>query len=50
MIDILRKYEADGWIMSSVHPTYDLIIWNYTQSTQYNSHWDEITLMCRDYR
>lgn len=47
MIDILLKYEGDGWIHSAKHPEYDLLIWNYTQSTQYESFWDEITLMCR---
>ena len=46
MIDILLKYEGDGWIHSAKHPEYDLLIWNYTQSTQYESFWDEITLMC----
>lgn len=47
LIDTLRKYELDGWIISNKHPDMDIYIWNYTQSTQYESHWDEITLMCR---
>lgn len=43
----LREYESEGWLYSQVHPTLPLIIWNYSQSTQYEGKWDEITLMCR---
>jgi RNA ligase len=46
-IDELRKHEKDGWIYSQVHETLPLIIWNYTNSTQYESHWNDITLNCR---
>jgi RNA ligase len=45
--DILLKYQEDGWIRSQSHPTLPLMILNYTQKAQYESHWDEITLNCR---
>jgi RNA ligase len=33
--------------MKQSHPTLPLSIYNYTQATQYESKWDEVTLMCR---
>lgn len=45
--DILEKYVAEGWLISQSHPTLPLIIYNYSQSTQYESKWDEVTLQCR---
>jgi RNA ligase len=45
--DILEKYVADGWLISQVHPTLPLTIYNYSQATQYEAHWDEVTLHCR---
>lgn len=46
-INKLKQYETDGWIMSHNHKELPLIIWNYTQATQYESKWDDITLNCR---
>lgn len=46
-IKILNKYYEDGLLMKQTHPYLPLIIWNYTLKTQYESLWDEITLMCR---
>lgn len=46
-INKLREYEKEGWIMSHEHKQLPLIIWNYTQATQYEAKWDEITLSCR---
>jgi len=37
----------DGWLISQVHPTLDLTIYNYSQKTQYASYWVEETLMAR---
>jgi len=45
--EILEQYVSDGWLISQTHPTLPLTIYNYSQSTQYESHWDEITLSCR---
>ena len=45
--DILEKYVAEGWLISQVHPTIPLTIYNYSQATQYEAHWDEVTLQCR---
>lgn len=45
--DILEKYVAEGWLISQVHPTLPLTIYNYSQATQYEAHWDEVTLQCR---
>lgn len=46
-INKLKQYEKEGWIMSHEHRQFPLIIWNYTQATQYEAKWDEITLNCR---
>jgi len=43
----LRQYEAEGWLYSQTHPTLPLTIWNYSQTTQYEGKWDEVTLACR---
>lgn len=43
----LRELEEEGYIRSQVHPTLDLIIWNYTQTTQFEGFWNEETMMCR---
>ena len=44
---ILDKYVEEGWLIKQSHPTLPLSIYNYSQSTQYEKHWDEITLACR---
>lgn len=46
-INTLRQYETDGWVRSQTHPELPLIIWNYTQNTQYMGHWDDVTLLTR---
>jgi RNA ligase len=46
-INILNKYIEEKWIFKQSHPTLDLHIYNYSQFTQYEKHWDEITLACR---
>lgn len=45
--DTLDKYVEEGWLISQVHPTLPLTIYNYSQSTQYEAKWDEVTLSCR---
>lgn len=45
--DILERYVADGWLISQTHPTMPLTIYNYSQATQYEAKWDEVTLQCR---
>ena len=47
MNEILEKYYNEGWLIKQVHPTKDLIIWNYSRATTWEDHWDEVTLMCR---
>lgn len=44
---ILDEYVASGKLISQVHPTLPLTIYNYSQETQYERDWDSITLMCR---
>lgn len=43
----LREREEKGLIRSQTHPTLPLIIWNYSEQTQFTKAWDEYTLMCR---
>lgn len=45
--EILEQYVTDGWLIKQSHPTLPLSIYNYSQSTQYEKHWDEVTLSCR---
>ena len=45
--DTLDKYVEDGWLISQTHPELPLTIYNYSQKTQYEARWDEITLSCR---
>lgn len=46
-LNLLKKYKADGYLRSQRHPYFDITIWNYTDKTQYERKWDEITLLCR---
>ena len=45
--DKLDKLVGEGWLISQVHPTLDLTIYNYSQKTQYERMWNEETLSCR---
>jgi hypothetical protein len=47
MLETLNKYYEDGWLIKQTHPTLPLTIWNYSQTTQYEGKWDEVTMMCR---
>lgn len=46
-LQTLEKYYEDGWLIKQTHPELPLTIWNYSQATQYEGKWDEITLQCR---
>jgi|688.fasta_scaffold42874_9 RNA ligase len=37
----------EGWLISQVHPTLDLTIYNYSQKTQYEGYWTPETLAAR---
>lgn len=43
----LHKYYEEGWLIKQSHPTEPLTIWNYSQLTQYEGKWDEVTMRCR---
>jgi len=47
MLEVLNKYYEEGWLIKQTHPTLPLTIWNYSQTTQYEGKWDEVTLQCR---
>jgi RNA ligase len=47
MLDILNKYYEGGWLIKQTHPILPLTIWNYSQTTQYEGKWDEVTTICR---
>jgi len=47
MIDVLNKYYEQGLTYKQVHPTLQLIIWNYTEKVQYENLFDEVTKMTR---
>jgi T4 RnlA family RNA ligase len=43
----LDRLVKEGWLISQVHPSLDLTIYNYSQKTQYEKYWTEETLSCR---
>lgn len=43
----LFEYKEAGLLSMQKHPTEDLLIWNYSQTVQFERKWDEITLACR---
>lgn len=45
--ELLDKYVEEKWLVKQIHPYLPLAIYNYSRSTQYESHWDEVTLACR---
>jgi RNA ligase len=45
--NILDAYVNEGWLIRQSHPTLPLSIYNYSQATQYEGKWDEVTLSCR---
>ncbi|BAX25564.1 RNA ligase [Tenacibaculum phage pT24] len=48
LFQTLRNYEKRGLVISQRHPqNKEIIIWNYSKQTQYDNHWDEITLNAR---
>lgn len=46
-LEILNKYCEEGWLIKQTHPELPLTIWNYSQTTQYEGNWDEVTMQCR---
>ena len=47
MLEKLNQYYEDGLLYKQVHPTLPLTIWNYTEKVQFESLWDDVTIMCR---
>lgn len=46
-INKFNEYTQQGWLRCQNHPRLDLLIWNYTQQTQFDQKWDDVTLICR---
>ena len=49
VIDIvhMEKLYSDGLLYKQYHPEYELIVWNYTPTVQYEKKWNKYTLMSR---
>lgn len=45
--EALEKLMREGYVVAQKHPQADLWIYNYSQKTQYERFWNEITLHCR---
>jgi RNA ligase len=45
--ETLDRYVEEGWLIKQTHPSLPLTIYNYSQATQYEGKWDEVTLACR---
>lgn len=46
-VEKLEALTDEGWLRRQRHPEADLWIYNYTEKTQYESHWTPETLACR---
>jgi RNA ligase len=46
-IELLNQYVSDGYVSKTKHPVHNIWIYNYTNKTQYERFWNEITLNCR---
>jgi T4 RnlA family RNA ligase len=46
-IQLLETMIADGYINRQKHPHAQLYVYNYSQKTQYDYLWNEITMACR---
>jgi len=46
-IELLNKMIANGYIKKSKHLNAELYLYNYTQNTQFERLWNEVTLQCR---
>lgn len=46
-INIINQYIDEGWISKTNHPTLPIAVYNYTRKTQFDRHWDDITISCR---
>ncbi|MCR4032492.1 T4 RnlA family RNA ligase [Flavobacterium panacis] len=44
---LLKEMISQNYIKVNKHPEYDLYIYNYTQSAQFERVWNEITITCR---
>ena len=47
MIREIEYMIQEGWVEVQKHQQRDLYIYNYTQKTQFEKYWNEITLQCR---
>ena len=43
----LYRLESEGYLRSQTHNNLPLTIWNYSQKTQWEEYWNDITLSCR---
>lgn len=46
-IELLERHIANGLVMRSKHPEYDLYIYKYAQIVQLSRQWDHVTTLCR---
>lgn len=46
-LDMLETYRHQGYLSRDRHQDLDLLIFNYTERTQYDRKWDEYTMICR---
>ena len=46
-ITLLKNMIAAGYVKVNQHPTEDLFIYNYSETAQFESVWNELTLQCR---
>jgi len=46
-INTLNEYSANKLLRCQKHPYLQLLIWNYTETVQFDALWDDVTKMCR---
>ncbi|KAJ3160690.1 hypothetical protein HDU86_000449 [Geranomyces michiganensis] len=46
-IEILNRYAEEKKLKVQAHPSENLLIWNYSEVTQFKKLWDDVTFRCR---
>lgn len=46
-LKLLQKMISDGYVSKRKHPHADIYIYNYTNSTQFDAVWNNVTIQCR---
>jgi RNA ligase len=46
-LEKFNKLAEEGWLKVQSHPSLPLLIWNYSEHTQFEKFWTKEIVMCR---